>query len=193
MFFHSFPVVCACVLAICGVGFRLSILFPPFSCLPSRIFFWLFPFSSALRSLAARPSSARLSSFPTLPQMGCFHFLFKWGVFTSYSIIHFPGFPPLVTVMSMTPFLLLFSVSLRISSPDLFLLLASFPCFLRFLSPVCSCFPIVFCFLACVLSSFFSIIAQLGFSFVLFSLVSPDPHSWLLLAHAVGSLPLHLG
>ena len=90
--------MCSCNLWVWFLFVVCSI--SPFGWLPSRIFFWLFPLSSALRSLAARPSSARLSSFPLLPQLGCFH--------SSSSFILFPWFPPLITVKRMTPFLLLF-------------------------------------------------------------------------------------
>ena len=45
------------------------------------------------------------------------------------------------------------------------------------------------------MSSFFSIVAQLGFHLVLLSFASPAPHSWCLLARAVNSLlsPSQLG
>ena len=48
VFFHSFPFVCECVLAVCGVGYRLSILLP----------FWL---SSSAEFLLALPFSLPLS------------------------------------------------------------------------------------------------------------------------------------
>ena len=63
---------------------------------------------------------------------------------------------------------------------------------LRFLSLV-AVVSLSFCFFACVLSSSFSLIAQLGFRLVLLSLASANPLSWLLLARAVGFLSLRLG
>ena len=106
------------------VGFRLSPLLSPLSAVFLRGYsFGSSFFSSALHSLAAWPPPACLSSFPPLPQFGCF---------LSYSIFFIPWFPPLVLVERMTPFLLLlrfpstfvlFASVLRV----LFLPFASFP------------------------------------------------------------------
>ena len=111
-------------------------------------FLLLFPFSSALRSLATRPSSARLSSF--LRSVG-------WGVFTLLPSIS--RVSSLVTIKCVTLFLLLFrflSAFVLFAAVIRFLFFPSLPFIapLRFLSPVCGCFPFVF--------------------------PSSPPHSWLL-------------
>ena len=40
LFFHRFPFVCTCILAICGVSFRLSLLFSPFGCLHHYYYYY---------------------------------------------------------------------------------------------------------------------------------------------------------
>ena len=90
-------------------SFRSSFL--PFRMYSSAVFFSLFLFSSTLRSLSARLSSAQLPFLHSL----------RWGPF-----IFFFAFPPVVAVTSGTPFFLLFRF------PSAFVHFAYFPysCFL---------------------------------------------------------------
>ena len=141
-----------------------------------RLFFFLC-------SLAAQPSSARLSSFPQRPPLGsfpCFFFAFPYFEDSSSgSCLHIP--PPAWFSLRICP--------PRFRSPDPLICL----CFLsvlllQFLLPICSCFPFVFASLpvCCHLSS------PLSLSCVFVSFCCPllllNCFHGCFLSHAVSSL-----
>ena len=151
------------------------------------IFPRLFPF--LLRSPFACCSAFLCSSvcLSSAPSAGVFSLLFAFPCSVSSSGCGYvcDSFPPSALVF-------LYIRSLCFCSPDPLLPFGSFPCSFRSSFSLFAVVSLSFCF-ACVLSSFFSVVARLGFRLVLLSLASPDPHSWLLLARAMGSFSRHLG